>query len=142
MSSEHPIRFDTKIVIVVRDDLPTWQKMNMTAFLASAVAAAHPGAIGEPYYDADGTSYLAMLGQPVLVFAADADGIRRAFDRALARAITPAVFTEELFATGNDSDNRAAVAAVPRDKLALTGLSFRAPKNAADKITKGLVLHS
>lgn len=141
MTSDVPVRFDTKIVIVVREDLPIWQKLNMTAFLASAVTAAHSDAVGESYHDADSTSYLAMLGQPVLVFAADAGGIRQAFDRVLARGITPAVFTDELFTTGNDADNRAAVAAVHRDKLGLAGLSFRAPKNAADKITKGLALH-
>ena len=33
------VRFDTKIAIVLRDDLETWQKLNVTAFLASGVAA-------------------------------------------------------------------------------------------------------
>ena len=141
MISDEPVRFDTKIVIVVREDLPTWQKLNMTAFLASAVTAAHSDVVGEPYRDADGTNYLAMLGQPVLVFAANADAMSQAFGRALSRGVTPAVFIDDLFATGNDADNRAAVASVHRDKLALAGLSFRTPKNAADKITKGLTLH-
>ena len=71
MATDSPLRFDTKIVIVVRDDLATWQKLNMTACLASAVTAAHPEAVGEPYHDADGTPYLAMLGQPTVVFTAD-----------------------------------------------------------------------
>jgi hypothetical protein len=30
------MRFDTKIAIAVREDLATWQKLNVTAFLASA----------------------------------------------------------------------------------------------------------
>ena len=29
---------ENKIVIIVRDDLKTWQKLNVTAFLSSAVA--------------------------------------------------------------------------------------------------------
>lgn len=33
------MKFDTKIAIVVRADLPTWQKLNMTAFLASGIAS-------------------------------------------------------------------------------------------------------
>ena len=33
------IRFDTKIAIAVRADLEPWQKLNVTAFLASGVAA-------------------------------------------------------------------------------------------------------
>ena len=31
------MRFDTKIAIVLRDDLETWQELNVTAFLASGV---------------------------------------------------------------------------------------------------------
>ena len=31
--------FDTKVAVVVREDLATWQKLNVTAFLTSAVVA-------------------------------------------------------------------------------------------------------
>jgi hypothetical protein len=31
---ESGVRFDTKLAIVVRNDLETWQKLNVTAFLA------------------------------------------------------------------------------------------------------------
>lgn len=46
--------FDTKIAIVVRDDLQVWQKLNVTAFLMSGVVGAAPEIIGEPYRDAAG----------------------------------------------------------------------------------------
>jgi hypothetical protein len=32
--------FDTKIAIVVRDDLAVWQKLNVTAFLTSGIVGA------------------------------------------------------------------------------------------------------
>ena len=134
-------RTDTKIVVIVRDDAEVWQRLNMTAFLTSGVAARHPESIGEDYVDADGTKYLPMFGQPVLVFLAGKDDLTRAFDRALARDVTVSVFTGDLFATGNDADNRAAVADVPRAELDVTGLAFRAHRRDADKITKGLRLH-
>jgi hypothetical protein len=140
--TEPVVRFDTKIVVVLRADLPTWQKLNMTAFLSSAVAASAPESIGEPYADADGTAYLAMFGQPVLVFEASGTELTRTLDRSLSRAVTPAVFTEELFTTGHDAANRGAVAAVARADLALTGLAFRTERRDADKITKGLHLHA
>lgn len=136
------VLFDTKIAVIVRADLPTWQKLNMTAFLASGVAANAPESIGDRYQDADGTAYLSMFGQPTLVFEADRDELARALARALDRGVVPAVFTAELFATGNDIANRAAVAAVSRDDLDLAGLAFRAPRRVADKITKGLSLHA
>jgi hypothetical protein len=64
------VRFDTKIAIVLRDDLETWQKLNVTAFLASG-RGRQPELLGEPYADADGTLYTPMFRQPVLVFEAD-----------------------------------------------------------------------
>lgn len=145
IASEQPsarVLFDTKIAVVVRADLPTWQKLNMTAFLASGVAANAPESIGDRYEDADGTAYLSMFGQPTMVFEADREELARALTRALDRGVVPAVFTSELFATGNDIANRAAVAAVPRNDLDLAGLAFRAHRGAADKITKGLRLHA
>lgn len=141
MTDQDIVRFDTKIALVLRADLPVWQKLNMTAFLAGGVAASAPESIGEPYADADGTGYLALFGQPAMVFEATAEELARTLDRALSREVTPAVFTEDLFSTGHDAANRAAVAAVARTELALTGLAFRAERRIADKITKGLRLH-
>lgn len=133
-------RFDTKIAVVIHSDLPVWQQLNVTAFLTSGVAASAPESIGEAYVDADGTKYLPMFGQPTLVFEAGADELRRTLHRALGRDITPAVFTADLFATGHDAANRAAVAAVPRAELDLVGLALRGPRRDVDKVTKGLLL--
>lgn len=133
--------FPTKIAVVVRDDLPVWQRLNVCAFLVSGVAAAVPELIGEPYSDADGTKYLAMFGQPVLVFEASAEVLTAAHARAVSRGLPTSVFTAELFATGNDEDNRAAVLAVPRDRLDLVGLAVHGPRNAVDKVVKGARMH-
>jgi hypothetical protein len=59
--------FDTKVVIIVLDDLAVWQKLNVTAFLATGIAGAAPEAMGEPYEDAAGRLHARLLGQPVLV---------------------------------------------------------------------------
>lgn len=118
-----------------------WQKLNVTAFLASAIAGGEPGVMGAPYGDASGNAYLAMFRQPVLVFAGSAEGVRAAHERAFARNIPMAIFTQELFATGNDDDNRAAVKRFPREALNLAGIAFRAERKAADKVLKGLSLH-
>ena len=57
---------DTKVAIVVRDDLQAWQKLNVTAFLTSAIVVAAPDLAGEPYRDAPGNAYLRPLVQPVI----------------------------------------------------------------------------
>jgi hypothetical protein len=103
-----PLRFETKVAVVVRDDLQTWQRLNVTAFLVSGITAAFPELVGEEYQDADGTTYLPLLGQPVIVLEADAATLRAAHQRALGRGIAMSVYTAEMFATGNDRDNRAA----------------------------------
>ena len=65
----------------------------------------------------------------------------KAHGRALGRDVPMAIFTADLFATGNDRDNRAAVRAVPRDRLDLVGIALHGPKNAVDKVLKGAVMH-
>jgi hypothetical protein len=135
------MRFDTKVAILLRDDLETWQRLNVTAFLTSGIAARYPQIIGEPYADADGTTYLSMFGQPVLVLEGSKEVLMAAHERCLRRDVEISVFTTDLFRTGNDDDNRAAVAAVPRADLDSFGLGIHGPRNAVDKILKGAWMH-
>jgi len=135
------VQFDTKIAVVLRDDLEVWQKTNVTAFLVSGIAGTVPGVVGEPYRDASGNEYLPMFVQPVLVYEADGAALRRAYGRALDRAVTPAIYTAELFATGYDEANRAAVAAVPAEDLDLVGIAFRAERKTVDKVIDRLHFH-
>jgi hypothetical protein len=135
------MQFDTKIAVVLRDDLAVWQKTNVTAFLVSGIAGTVPGVVGEPYRDASGNEYLPMFVQPVLVYEADGLALRRAYERAMSRGITPAVYTHELFTTSYDEANRAAVAAVPAENLDLVGIALRAERKAVDKVVDRLRFH-
>jgi hypothetical protein len=134
-------RFDTKIAILLRDDLETWQRLNVTAFLASGIAASDPELIGEPYADADGTPYHALFRQPVVVLEGSKENVTAAHQRALGRDLRIAVYTTDMFVTGHDEANRAAVRAVGRDALDLVGIALHGPKNAVDKVLKGAHLH-
>ncbi|MFH7336959.1 DUF2000 domain-containing protein [Streptomyces hygroscopicus] len=136
-----PVRFDTKIAVLLRADLAPWQRLNVTAFLVSGLGATLPEVVGEPYEDADGVSYLPMFRQPVLVFEGGKETLRAAHERALGRVLPCAVFTADLFATGNDRDNRAAVRAVPTAGLDLVGLAVYGPRNGVDKVLKGARMH-
>jgi hypothetical protein len=135
------MQFDTKLAVVLRDDLAVWQKTNVTAFLVSGVAGTVPGVVGQPYRDASGNEYLPMFVQPVLVYEADRAALRRAFERALSRGVTPAIYTRELFATNHDEANRAAVANVVAEELDLVGIAFLAERKTVDKIVDGLRFH-
>jgi hypothetical protein len=131
------MRFDTKIAIAVRADLAQWQKLNVTAFLASGIAVAIPDITGKPYEDAAGNRYLELFRQPVLIYAGEDLGA--VHQRALARDLPTAIYTMEMFGTGNDDDNRAVVLAAAG--LDLAGLAVYGPRNAIDKVLKGVSLH-
>jgi hypothetical protein len=135
------MRFDTKIAIVVRGDLAGWQQLNVTAFLASGVAAGAAETIGKPYEDGSGNRYLEMFRQPVLVYTADAAALGAARERAVSRDLPTAIYTEDMFRTGHDDDNRAVVRAVAAADLQLAGIAVYGPRNAVDKVCKGLSLH-
>jgi hypothetical protein len=133
--------FATKIAVVVRDDLETWQRLNVTAFLASGIAAAHPQLVGATYRDGDDTTYLPLLGMPVLVFEGGKEALVSARERAVRRDLPVALYTGDMFRTGHDEANRAAVRSVLGADLDLVGLAVHGPKNAVDKIVKGCRLH-
>ena len=131
----------TKIAVVLRDDLATWQSLNVTAFLTSGIAAKRPGLMGEDYVDADDTTYLPLFGQPVMIFAAPLELVRQIHSRAVRRELDLSIFTADMFATGNDIDNRRVVRAVHGDALDLVGVAIHGPRNAVDKTVKGATLH-
>lgn len=141
MTDSPPVRFDTKVAVLVRDDLLPWQELNVTAFLMSGIATSEPGLVGEPYRDADDTEYSPMLRQPILVFTADAGVLQSARARAVERGIAVAVYTRELFGTSHDAANRAAVRAVASADLDLVGVGLRGPRNVVDRLIKGARMH-
>ena len=141
MCKDDNMKFDTKIAVVVRDDLETWQKLNITAFTVSGIAGTVEGIIGEDYEDGTGNKYLPMFKQPVLVFSATADQIKTVYKRALSRQLNFSIFTEDLFQTNNDLDNRATVKARQQEDLKLVGMAMRADKKIVDKVLDGLRLH-
>ena len=56
--------FDTKIAIVVREDLATWQKLYVACFLAGGLVGLYPDLAGEHYVDASGQTY-GPIAEPV-----------------------------------------------------------------------------
>jgi hypothetical protein len=133
--------FDTKIAILVRDDLATWQKLNVTAFLTSGIVAQSPAIIGEAYRDAAGHVYNPMTIQPMVVLAADQETLRTVHRRALDRDVVTSAYIEEMFVTGHDAANREVFSQFGPDDARLVGLALRADKKVVDKITKGAKMH-
>ena len=133
--------FDTKVAILVRDDLAVWQKLNVTAFLSTGIAGAVPQAMGEPYRDAAGRIHARLLGQPILIFSASAEVLQRAWQQAIQRDLTRSAYVRAMFETGHDSANREVFRAEPADAPDLVGLALHGLKRDVDKAIKGAVLH-
>ena len=117
--------FDSKIAIIVRDDLAVWQKLNVTAFLTSGIVGGQSALTGADYEDADGNRYTPLLVQPVIMLSADASRLKTIYRRAMARGVRLSLYIEEMFATGHDDANRAAV------KQGRTPASACLPRRAA-----------
>lgn len=130
--------YPTKTALVIRNDLAAWQKANIAAFLSGGLAHKFPEMIGAPYRDADATLYTPLIREPVFIYGVDAEAMRRTYERARNRDLTFAIYTEPLFKTTNDDDNRASVAATRRDTLDLVGLGFHAERKIIDKLINGL----
>lgn len=140
MSDEAP-RFDTKIVIVLREDLPAWQKLNVCAFLMSGIVSQCPSIIGGPYVDRDGKVFNALSCQPVICMAADSATLLAIHQRAVAAGVRASAYVEEMFATGHDAANRAEFARFGAADAKVVGLALRESRKLVDKIAKGARMH-
>ena len=130
----------TQIKVVVRDDLLSWQKLNVTAFLMGGIGAT--GACGATYCDKDGKEYLPIIKQPVIIHKADEKEIKELFKKVNTREdFKVAIYTKELFKTNNDIDNRGEVARFATEDLDIVGFALIGPKNPIDKIFKKVKLH-
>ena len=134
------MEFDTKIKIVLREDLEMWQKLNVTAFLMSGIAGTQE-IIGQPYLDADNVQYLPMSQQPIMIHSSSGERMNDLLQKALTKEVVIAIYTKELFGTYNDEDNRAMVAKFKMAELNLVGIALRGKKNHVDKLLRGFDLH-
>ncbi len=134
--------FDTKIAVILRDDLAVWQKLNVTAFLMSGIVAQTREIIGEPYRDGAGNVYNPLSVQPIVVMSTDQEALRKIHQRSLEREVTTSLYIEEMFATGHDVANRQVFSEFSPDNAKVVGMALRADKKIVDKITKGAKLHA
>lgn len=134
------MKFDTKICIILRDDLQQWQKLNITAFLISGIAGTQ-NIIGKPYQDKSGVEYLPMSQQPIMIHSASGNDLNEILKKALTKDVVISIFTEELFTTYNDEDNREMIKRFETEELNLVGFALRGKKNHVDKLMKKVNLH-
>ncbi|MEH6403501.1 MAG: DUF2000 family protein [Sneathiella sp.] len=135
------MEFETKTAIIVRQDLLTWQKLNVTAFLATGIMSENPNLAGEAYVDASNNQFSCLSRQPIIVLASSEEGLRKIHSRALSRGVKTAVYIEEMFSTGHDEANRAVFKECTPETANIVGIGLVSDKKIVDKITKGAKMH-
>lgn len=131
--------YENKIAMIVLHDLPTWQKLNVAAFLASSVAIQFPETHGAKFVNASGSQYLPFIKHPILIYGANTHAeIKRAFQRAKERELQIGIYTESLFATKNESENHIEIAKFTDEEQTLVGIVMYGENKKVNKALDGL----
>jgi hypothetical protein len=134
--------YTNKIAIIIRDDLKVWQKLNVTAFLASAVAIEFPELHGAHLVTASNNTYLPFLKQPIVVYKADdITRIHRAFNRGKERKLHIGIYSYPLFTTMTEEDNLKTTASFTDSEQDLVGLIIYGDTKKVNKAVDGLKFH-
>ncbi len=134
--------YDKKIAIVLKTDLLNWQKLNVAAFLASAIAIAFPETHGKAFTNASGTTYLPFIKHPILIYMAETDEqLKRAFNRAKEREISIGIYTKPLFGTKNEEGNHIEIGKCRDEEQDLAGVVLYGENKKVDKAVDGLKFH-
>lgn len=135
--------YDNKIAIIIKNDLQSWQKLNVASFLASSIAIKFPNTHGKEFINASGATYLPFIKHPILIFKAENETeIKRAFNRAKERGLYIGIYTEALFATKNEEENHMEIAKYTDENQVLVGLAIYGENKKVDKALDGLKFHT
>lgn len=86
--------------------------------------------IGQPYLDKNGVQYLPMSQQPIMIHSSNSERMNELLQKAIKKDVVISIYTEELFHTYNDEDNRVMVSKYQTQELNLVGIGIRGKKNA------------
>lgn len=131
-----------KTAILLLDSLPSWKKLNVTAFLATGISDASPDAMGERYRDAIGREYTRLFEQPIVVFAASQDLLRQALSIGHEKGLTRSAYISAMFEQSSGDAGRKVFREEKVECLDLVGIALRGLRKDIDKATKGASLHS
>lgn len=133
-------QFPTKTAVIVERDLLPWQELNVTAFLASAIAFRFPETMGPEFKDASNVNYLAIFRQPVLIFQAKQNDLKKVYRKGRENNLFVGIYTRPIFQTQGE-DNVKAIAAIKEEEQDLVGIVLYGETELVDKCTRGISLH-
>ena len=133
---------ENKIAIVIKNDLLSWQKLNVASFLAGSIAIKFPETHGKPFINASESEYLPFIKQPILIYGADElSQLKRAFSRARQRDLHIGIYTKPLFSTKNETENHIEMKKCTDENQDLVGIAIYGEKRKVSKALDGLKFH-
>lgn len=128
--------------MAILNDLPVWQKLNVSAFLASSVSIGISATHGQAFVTRNGTHYLPFIKHPVVVLGAESkDQLQRALKRARDRGLAIGIYTGALFHTRSEEGNLEEIRQSDDESLDLVGLIVYGENKKVDKAMEGLKFH-
>jgi len=79
-----------------------------------------------------------VIREPIFIYGASSVELSRTHGSVANRGIRFAIYTEPLFETANDAENRASIAATPTTAVDLVGLGLHGVRKIIGKITGSL----
>ncbi|MFD2416992.1 DUF2000 domain-containing protein [Amycolatopsis pigmentata] len=139
----HSASRELKVVLVVRQDLPTSQAVNAATVLGASVGTALRLPLGPDAVDATGTRYSGIVTTPVPILATDSAELTRLYRLASEREqVTVLCLTETARRARTYEAYLGDLAATPESDTDIVGLVVAGPRNQVTKLTKKLPLLS
>ncbi|MFD2935374.1 DUF2000 family protein [Spirosoma flavum] len=134
--------YDQKVAIILKNDLLSWQKMNVVSFLASSIAIQFSQTHGGDFITSDQVKFLPFMKHPILIYKADtSEKLQRAFQRARDRDLAIGIYTNPLLGTKSGEENVQEIARHTVDDLDLVGVIVYGENKKVDKALDGLKFH-
>jgi len=143
IGANRPQDFTKRIVSVVNKDLEPWRVVNAVAHMQAIIGNEVPKEqlVSGDYFVASGAATLPRNSQyPIIVMRADEKELHRLYEKVMAGNLKHHVFIKEMQDTSNDEEIAGALKEKQLQDITLYGVSFFAPNDIADDLTKNFQL--
>jgi len=142
-SSSRPQDFTKRIVTVVNKDLEPWRITNAVAHMNAIIGnelSKEQLTSGDYFVTEDGAALPRNPQYAIIIMRADEKELHKLYDKVKERNLKHHVFIKEMQDTTNDQEIIDTLKTEPVDQVNFFGVTFFAPNEVADELTKGLQL--
>lgn len=133
--------FNQKIVIVVREDLPSWQAMNTVAHISGYLGNKIDTFLSdENFITSDGINHPRNSQYAIILLKNTEKGLRRFMQRVRQSGLLYHGFIREMIETTDDAEIQQIIGGKRDDQIEYLGIGIVGPIEQVDELTKGMSL--